>query len=111
MFRLNCLVLIFCLSSSYVYATGATSLSATRQTELQHLLKHDCGSCHGMTLKGGLGTPLLPKNLAHLSIEAIQASILHGRAGTAMPGWKAMLSTEDAHWLAIQLKQGTLIND
>lgn len=111
MFRLNYLVLFMCLSSPFVYATDTDTPSVARQTELKHLLKHDCGSCHGMTLKGGLGTPLLPKNLIHLSIEAIEASILYGRPGTAMPGWKAMLSKEDAYWLAVQLKQGTLIND
>ncbi|MCG8427047.1 MAG: cytochrome c, partial [Chromatiales bacterium] len=26
-----------------------------RQNDLLHLLKHDCGSCHGMRLEGGLG--------------------------------------------------------
>ena len=29
--------------------------SAARQDELLHLLRQDCGSCHGLTLRGGLG--------------------------------------------------------
>jgi mono/diheme cytochrome c family protein len=33
------------------------ALDTARQAELLHLLKHDCGSCHGMTRKGGLGPP------------------------------------------------------
>ena len=36
---------------------------ATRQAELRYLLKQDCGSCHGMTMKGGLGPALLPQTL------------------------------------------------
>lgn len=36
------------------------ALSEVRQKQLIHLLKQDCGSCHGLTLKGGLGPALLP---------------------------------------------------
>ena len=35
-------------------------LPEARQAELIHRLKHDCGSCHGMTMKGGLGPPCCP---------------------------------------------------
>ncbi|NOR41774.1 MAG: cytochrome c, partial [Gammaproteobacteria bacterium] len=41
-----------------------TEVNATRQNELVYFLKHDCGSCHGMTLKGGLGPALLPETLS-----------------------------------------------
>jgi cytochrome c55X len=77
-----------------------------RQQQLIHLLKQDCGSCHGMTLKGGLGPALLPTSLAEQSTQAIFNTIYYGRAGTAMPPWNTILSQQDITWLAQQLKQG-----
>jgi len=35
-----------------------------RQAALVDLVRQDCGSCHGMTLKGGLGRSLLPERQA-----------------------------------------------
>ena len=29
-----------------------------RAEKLEHILIQDCGSCHGLTMKGGLGSPL-----------------------------------------------------
>lgn len=77
--------------------------STERQAELDTLLYQDCGSCHGMTLRGGLGPSLLPEDMARYSTDAIAAIILHGVPGTAMPPWSALLSEEDAAWLADQL--------
>ncbi len=92
-----------CLS---VYAHA--DVSSSRQAELINLLKQDCGSCHGMTLKGGLGPALLPATLDGKPAEVLVQTILEGRPNTAMPPWKPMLSNEDAMWLAQQLKQGVL---
>lgn len=39
--------------------TSAFDIAPEREKELETLLYQDCGSCHGMTLKGGLG-PALP---------------------------------------------------
>lgn len=75
-----------------------------RQAELKELVAEDCGSCHGMTRKGGLGSPLLPEAMAALSDEAIVATILDGRPGTPMPPWRNLLSAEDAAWIARYLK-------
>ena len=77
-----------------------------RQKELSYLLKHDCGSCHGMRLEGGLGPALKPARLQHYSVEQLAVTILHGRPGTPMPPWQPFLSEQDAHWLAARLKQG-----
>ena len=52
------------------------------------LLKHDCGSCHGLTMKGGLGPPLLPDTLAGKDEEALAAIILDGVPGKPMPPWR-----------------------
>ena len=81
-------------------------ISTTRQTELMYLLKQDCGSCHGMTLKGGLGPALLPESLNGKPKELLVTTILEGRSGTAMPPWKAMLTHDEAEWITVQLQQG-----
>ena len=85
---------------------AVADISATRQTELLYLLKQDCGSCHGMTLKGGLGPALLPETLNGKPRELLVTAILEGRHGTAMPPWKAMLTPDEAEWLAVQLQTG-----
>ncbi|MCW8854342.1 MAG: cytochrome c [Gammaproteobacteria bacterium] len=82
------------------------SLPEQRQQELTHLLKHDCGSCHGMTLKGGLGPSLLPESLKAKSDELLFVTILEGRHGTPMPPWKTQLSEDDVHWIIQLLRHG-----
>lgn len=77
---------------------------AQRQAELTHLVRQDCGSCHGMTLKGGLGSPLLPGALQALPDEALEQTILDGRPGTPMPPWRNLLSEEDVRWIVRYLK-------
>ncbi|MGD9512383.1 MAG: cytochrome c [Geminicoccaceae bacterium] len=77
-----------------------------RQGELLHLLRQDCGACHGMTLKGGLGPPLLPTSLGEREPEDLARIILHGVPGTPMPPWGFEIGPEEAMWLARQLKRG-----
>jgi len=77
-----------------------------RRQALTHLLKQECGSCHGMTLKGGLGPALGADALAGKDDEALVATILLGRPGTAMPGWERFLDEAEARWLVRQLKRG-----
>ncbi len=84
----------------------AAELPRERAGELLRLLRHDCGSCHGLTLKGGLGRPLLPQALAGRDAETLAGIILDGIPGTPMPPWRGILSQEDARWLARRLKEG-----
>ncbi|MDA7948575.1 MAG: cytochrome c [Hyphomicrobiaceae bacterium] len=84
----------------------AHALDSARESELTHLVRQDCGSCHGMTLKGGLGGPLLPESLADLESESIASIILGGVPGKPMPPWQGELSEEDAMWIADNLKKG-----
>ena len=77
-----------------------------RQQELINLLKHDCGSCHGLPPKGGLGPSLMPDALAGKSDELLMATIQNGRPGTAMPPWKNFLTLDETDWLVKQLRQG-----
>lgn len=80
--------------------------SDARQRELIYRLRQDCGSCHGMTLKGGLGPPLLPAALAGRSEAALAGVIVDGIAGTPMPPWGFEIGPGEARWLARRLRQG-----
>ncbi len=77
-----------------------------RQGQLLHLLHQDCGSCHGLTLKGGLGPPLLPVALAPHDDAVLVDAILDGRPGTPMPPWRFEINPEEAAWLVRYLRHG-----
>ena len=74
-----------------------------RQKELVHLVRQDCGSCHGMTLQGGLGPALLPANPKDKPAEGLTATIYYGRPGTPMPPWKQFMTEAEAAWIVDQL--------
>lgn len=82
--------------------------AAARRTELVRLVRQDCGSCHGLTLKGGLGPALTPEALAGKPVEGLRATILSGRPGTPMPPWRPFLSEAEVEWLVEALRQGKL---
>ena len=108
---LNRLFIAICLVTTLV-ASGlalatAAPLAPERQSELSVLLDQDCGSCHGLTRKGGLGSALLPDNIAHFTDDALIEIILEGVPGTPMPPWSRFLSREDAAWIVERLRQGT----
>lgn len=77
-----------------------------RQTELIHLLRHDCGSCHGMTLKGGLGPALTPEALNGKPASYLFQTVRDGHPGTPMPPWGPILSEDDMHFLVQLLLAG-----
>jgi len=81
-------------------------LTAQRQAELVRLVRQDCGSCHGMTLAGGLGPALLPPLLRDKPAESLVATILYGRPGTPMPPWGAFLNENEARWIVDNLQKG-----
>jgi len=80
--------------------------SPQRQAELRHLLDHDCGSCHGLTLKGGLGPPLVAAAIGDKPADSLKHTILYGRPGTPMPPWRAFLTETDAEWIVARLREG-----
>lgn len=80
--------------------------SVARQKELIHLVRQDCGSCHGLTLQGGLGPALLPATLAGKPVEGLVATIIGGRAGTPMPPWRRFLAEDEAQWIVDKLMAG-----
>ena len=98
----------FCLGASLALmgASAGAADPANHEARLTRLVRHDCGSCHGLTLKGGLGPPLTAPALAGKPSEYVRDVILHGRAGTAMPPWAPFLSDADAGWIAERLLAG-----
>lgn len=88
------------------HALAAASPDPGRQVVLEHLLVQDCGSCHGLRMTGGLGPSLTPEALAGKPRESLIATVAHGRAGTAMPGWQALLDEQDIAWLVDRLLEG-----
>ena len=85
-------------------ASAADPITAERAGALRYMLAQDCGSCHGLSLAGGLGPSLQPQAVADKPLEYLAVSILHGRPGTAMPPWSALLSEQEVLWLARELK-------
>ncbi|MGH1479755.1 MAG: c-type cytochrome [Geminicoccales bacterium] len=99
--------LVLAVTSIPTFAgANADEPAAGRQKEILHLLKHDCGSCHGMTLKGGLGPSLLPAAIREASDEALVETIMNGRPGTPMAPWRISLDENEAGWLVGRLKEG-----
>ena len=84
----------------------AVAGAADRMADLQSLLRNDCGACHGLTLKGGLGPALTPAALAGRNAEALRVVIRDGRPGTAMPPWQGQVSDADIDALVSILLAG-----
>ncbi len=84
----------------------AADPSPERAQELVHMVREDCGSCHGLTLKGGLGPSLLPQALRDKPAGSLRDTILNGRPGTAMPPWKRFMNENEADWVVRQLRHG-----
>ncbi|MFZ2451053.1 MAG: c-type cytochrome [Methylovulum miyakonense] len=100
------LLLTGCLiATSFIHASLAEPTPA-RQTELRNLLKNDCGACHGLSLKGGMGPALLPENLAGKPDGLLVTTILEGRKGTAMPPWKPFMNRDEVVRLVGVLRKG-----
>ena len=76
--------------------------------KLANLVRQDCGSCHGLTLQGGLGKPLTSESLKVWDREQLVGIILDGVPGTPMPPWRALISEADAQWIAERLQEGNL---
>jgi len=85
---------------------AAAEIPPDRAVELERLVLQDCGSCHGLTMKGGLGSDLRPESLAGKPVEGIVEIVLDGLPGTAMPPWRPLLSEDEARWIANYLLKG-----
>lgn len=101
-----CRIGILLLPAFFPVYVWADLPSPSRQNELLNLVRQDCGSCHGLTLNGGLGLPLTPQALEGKSSEALRDVILHGRDGTPMPPWNPFISEAEADWVVEMLMKG-----
>ncbi len=97
---------LFLLSTVSAGSVMAAEPGSDRQKELVRLVRQDCGSCHGMTLQGGLGPALLPADLHDKPPEGLVATIYYGRPGTPMPPWKQFMSEAEAAWIVQKLMSG-----
>lgn len=95
---------VLCLSLAAMLAQAEPA--PARQRELVRLVRQDCGSCHGLRLTGGLGPALTRSALAGKPAPGVAAVIVHGIAGTPMPGWRPMLDAAEAQWIAERLIAG-----
>lgn len=98
------------LAALAILASGATVAADAppepRRSEIVNMVRQDCGSCHGLTMKGGLGPPLVPQAVAQKDPELMRAIILNGLRGTPMPPWRPFLSDDEAMFVVQLLKKG-----
>jgi cytochrome c55X len=99
------LLLMWVISAVFAKTSLAGEPSPDRQNTLRNMLNQDCGACHGLTLKGGLGPALLPEALAGKPDEFLISTILNGREGTAMPPWQPFMNRDEAAWLVGVLRK------
>ena len=97
---------ILSLISVSAQAESTVEIDPDRQDELVHLLRQDCGSCHGMTLKGGLGPALTADVMAVRPVEYLYHTVREGHPGTPMPPWRGILSDDEIMWLVTKLQNG-----
>jgi cytochrome c55X len=103
------LILTYVFLSQIAFVPAAEPpmrIDSDRRDELIHMLRHDCGSCHGMTLKGGLGPALTPEAMAARPVEYLYLTVRDGHPGTPMPPWHGILTDAEIHWLVSQLRSG-----
>lgn len=86
----------------------ATAQQPFDTSKLTSLVRQECGSCHGLTLNGGLGKPLTVEHLKRWDRQQVVHIILDGVPGTPMPPWRPLLSEVEAGWIADALQNGAL---
>lgn len=104
----SCVLAAVAVASVVAASSGAGGITPEAAARLGELVRQDCGSCHGLTLKGGLGKPLTAKALAQWDRDQLAAIILNGVPGTPMPPWRPLLTEAEARFIADMLKRGQL---
>jgi len=104
--RLGTLLSLLLIAAPLAQAEAVQAPAPARQAELLHMVRQDCGSCHGLRMEGGLGVPITPKDLQGKDIEGLKITILQGRPGTTMPPWSPFVSEAEAGWIVNMLLKG-----
>ena len=94
------------LAALAVAPVAAQPPSAARERELIQRVRRDCGPCHGLKGTGGRGPPLLPAPLGDKPFDSLVATVLNGRPGSAMPGWRRFMDEREAEWVVRSLIKG-----
>lgn len=92
------------LACACLATSAAAEIDSGKAAKLERLVVQDCGSCHGLTLKGGLGRPITPDLMQHYDREVLRDIILDGIPGTAMPPWRPLMTETEALWIADYLR-------
>ena len=71
---------------------------------LERLVRQDCGACHGITLKGGLGPAITPDQVREIDDASLSEIIRDGIPGTPMPPWGPLLGPGELDWIVDYLK-------
>lgn len=93
-------------AAAFMFASAICAAEPDNGADLIDLVKQECGSCHGLTLQGGLGPALTPEALKDVPDDVLTATILYGRPQNAMPPWNDILSREEAEWIVDKLREG-----
>ncbi|RMH48318.1 MAG: cytochrome c [Alphaproteobacteria bacterium] len=85
------------MTKALALAAATVAMAASRAAagdgfDVERLVRQDCGACHGMTLKGGLGPAITPEAVARYDDETLATIILDGVPGTPMPPWRPLLA-------------------
>lgn len=96
------------LATLVASAAIASAGEAMSPDALSHLVHQDCGSCHGLTLRGGLGPDIRPESVSHYDPDTLATVVLDGIPGTAMPPWRPLIGEADARRIARYLLTGEM---
>lgn len=88
------------LVAALLAAPALADIGPDDAARLERLVLQDCGSCHGLTRKGGLGPDIRRETLAYWDRAELTQIILDGIPGTPMPPWRPLLSEAEARWIA-----------
>lgn len=95
---------LFIFLAGLVGVAGAAA--ADESARLERLVRQDCGACHGMTLRGGLGPAITPEAVAKYDDEMLAEIILDGVPDTPMPPWRPLLTPGEVDRIVAYLRTG-----
>ncbi|MDQ1263680.1 MAG: nitrite reductase (NO-forming) / hydroxylamine reductase [Campylobacterota bacterium] len=90
--RLNKLV----MSVAAMAVVSSGLVADTSAMDVEKVFEKECQGCHGPNHEGGVGSDLRPAVTAKKNAYDLANTILNGKAGTAMPGFKDKFSKADA---------------
>lgn len=98
-------LLLAALLIDCAYSVDAQEISVERRQELADFVVQDCGSCHGLTFRGGLGSAFTKRKLEEVPEQVLFDVIENGIEGTPMPAWGPLLKPEEIKWIINYLKR------